>query len=357
MSNSKIVCLLECLLPVTNCNFTCSYCYVSQNHENTGMVPDLKYDIPTISKALAPERWGGKLLINICGSGETLIPDYIVPLCSELLDLGHVVTITTNGTLSKRIDQFINFNNDVVERLHFTMSLHYLELKSRGLLSVFSNNYKKLRNKGISVTIKFNYSDVYEDYIDEIKEYCIQNFGANPQVAVTRDDSKRPHYVLLTNHSSEDYYKLGSNFNSPLWDFTFNNFNKKVKKFCYAGHWSFRLNLVSGTLSKCYANNVDFYNVFDDPSAPIPYKAVGRCNMAYCVNADLFHGFGVVPSIKAPTYYDIRNRQEANWYSKEIMDAFKTKLYNSNQKYSFFRKIRIKALDFLRSFIHKIEQN
>lgn len=46
---------------------------------------------------------------------------------------------------------------------------------------------------------------------------------------------------------------MGDKFNSPLFDFTMKNFNKKQKKFCYAGSWAFILNLQTGILKRCYS--------------------------------------------------------------------------------------------------------
>ena len=51
---------------------------------------------------------------------------------------------------------------------------------------------------------------------------------------------------------------------------------------------------------------------------------------------------GVIPELDTPTYGELRNRKEANWYvSDEIKEALNSKLKETNKEYSKLRKIRV----------------
>lgn len=55
---------------------------------------------------------------------------------------------------------------------------------------------------------------------------------------------------------------------------------------------------------------------------------------------------GVIPSIKTPSYADLRNRAEAKWYSDEMIEFLNRRLYKDNRKYSFFKKLFLHNLFF-----------
>ena len=136
--------LINVIVPVTACNMRCQYCYVSQMGANSGKVTKLPFDVETVAKAFSVERLGGKCLLQLCGNGETLIPPYIVKLVRLFLEDGHYVFITTNGTLTNKIDAMLQFPQELRERLGFKFSYHYLELKRLGKLDVFFENAKKI---------------------------------------------------------------------------------------------------------------------------------------------------------------------------------------------------------------------
>lgn len=119
-----IKCFIECLIPETVCNLRCSYCYVIQRKGNTGVIPDLKYPIETMRKALTKERFGGTCYFSICGAGETLAPTYTLEIVKALLENGHFVNVTTNGTLTKRFAELESWDSNLLEHLHFAFSFH-----------------------------------------------------------------------------------------------------------------------------------------------------------------------------------------------------------------------------------------
>lgn len=329
----------ECLIPETVCNLECDYCYVIQENRRTMKLAKLKYPPDHIIKALDCSRVGGICWISICGAGETFAQPELIEIVKGLLECGHYINITTNGTLTKRIRELVCACKQNINHLHFAFSLHYLELQRKNLLDSFFENVKFVHASGASFVVQMNLYDKYLPYIDEIKELCLEKIGAYPQVALTRDESVRP-MKILTEGTIQEYFNYGEKFDSPLFRFTYQNFNKKRSEFCYAGEWSGVLNLATGWLSKCYMNSEGGQNIFEDISKPISFEAVGKhCNNCYCVNSSHFMSLGVIPSIHTPSYVDLRNRENAGWYTSDMKQFLGHKLSESNVQYGIVKRI------------------
>ena len=330
----------------------------------------LKYPVDHIVKALSCERLDGQCWFSICGAGETLVQDEVIGITKGLLENGHFVNITTNGTLTKKFEELTGACKENIKHLHLSFSLHYLELKRLNLLDTFFQNVNFMRSQGASILVQINLCDEYMPYIEDIKSICLEKVGAYPQVALTRDESSMP-MKIHSKLSPEEYYKEGSKFESPLFDFTYKNFNVKRKEFCYAGDWSGVLNLSTGELAKCYANYENVQNVFEDVDKDICFEAIGNnCGYHYCVNSSHFLSLGVIPSLNTPSYSQLRNRVVANWYSEEMVEFLENRLYNTNKEYgklkkhktnkkykkskiNIFKKIKIK----IRNFFEKNEKD
>lgn len=332
---------IECLIPVTTCNLKCSYCYVIQRDNRKLEIPKLKYSPETIGKALSKERLGGICYISICGAGETLIPDYVITIVQNILEQGHYVNITTNGTLTKRFGELCVLPKELLGRLHIAFSLHYLELKRLNLLDNFFDNVNKMRNSGASVLVQINLCDEYIPYLEEIQNICMEKIGALPQVAATRKEDTCKNVSLMTAHSEKEYVEYGKKFKSPLFDMTIKNFNVKRNEFCYAGDWTFVLNLMTGILSKCYGVNGG-QNIFEEIEKPIKFEAIGNnCESTFCFNSSHFMSLGVIPSINTPSYASLRNRKEAKWYTKQMEDFLSSKLVDNNEEYPDKKKKKV----------------
>lgn len=67
MGNSKenMKCFVECLLPTTQCNLKCEYCYVRQRKDDEQKQIPLDYDVSHIISAFNKHRWGGGLYISV----------------------------------------------------------------------------------------------------------------------------------------------------------------------------------------------------------------------------------------------------------------------------------------------------
>lgn len=342
--DDKMKRFFECLIPVTSCNLKCGYCYVIQRDNRKMDLPTLKYSPETIGAGLTQERLGGVCYFSICGAGETLLPKETVQIVEKLLGNGHYVNITTNGTLKKRFDEILMLPKENLSRLHFAFSLHYNELLRLGLLETFFDNIRKVRQAGCSFVLQINLCDEYLEQWDAIKEICIREVGAVPQVAATRkeknDGCSIQKVELLTDMTEEEYIKIGNSYKSPLFDFTMKNFNERRDEFCYAGAWSGTLNLETGILSKCYGP--DQQDIFADLSKPIDFTPVGQCGSLFCMNSSHFLSLGVIPEMLTPTYANLRNRKEAEWYTERMASFLNQKLADNNELCSEKEKIRIR---------------
>lgn len=345
----KIKKFFECYIPVTVCNLRCDYCYVTQYKWKKGLMPKLKYSPERIARAFSRERLGGACYFSICGGGETLLASEVVDIAVKLLEEGHFVNITTNGTITKNIQSLISrLPEEALSRLHFAISLHYLELKRLNLLDVYAKNVEKIRAAGCSIVIQMNLYDGYLPFIDEIKEYSLKHFGALPQLAATREESDG--CKLHTKLSKDEYLKVGQQFHSPLFEFTMRNFNVKRCEYCYAGAWSYTADLADGWVRPCYCNG-EPVDVFQDITKPFPVEPVGeKCRHSFCTNSSHFMSLGVIPEMYGDiSYADLRNRPEANWYTDRMREFLSSKLCESNQTYTPFQKALISSRIYCRS--------
>ena len=335
----KIKKFFECLVPVTCCNLKCEYCYVHQQGRELGVMPKFKYTPQQIARAFNRERMGGTCYISICGSGETLLVKEVVDIAAELLAIGHYVNITNNGTVAHALERLLTLVAPKSrDRLLLTFSLHYLELKRLGLLSVFAENVRKMHNAGCSIYIKLNLCGSYLPVIDEIKAYCCENFGSLPHVAVTRKEEP-PAFRLFTDTSPEAYIRVAETFSSPRFKLELDSFNRKQTKFCYAGAWSYKADLANGWIKSCYSNGRPI-DIFADPTTPLPMKPVGyKCKAPYCVNANLFYPLGVIPGIcDVLSFSDVHDRPEAMWLQPRMKSFLSGKLFEANPRIGNFRR-------------------
>lgn len=342
----KIKRFFECLVPESNCNLKCSYCYLIQSNRRYEKKVNFLYSPDYIISGLTKERLGGICYFSICAIGETLLPIEVIKIVYGLLKNGHYVNITTNGTLNNRFDEIISFPEEFRKRLHISFSFHFLELKRIGKLNDFFENINKVKNKGISIVVQLNLCDEYMPYLNEIKKISLIKLGTYPQIALTRNQRSRK-IKIESDKTMEEYIELGNSFNSSLFKYTVRNFNKKEKNFCYAGDWSGILDLSSGKLKKCYSYPYE-QDIFKDLEKEIDFEAIGKTTCKpYCINSSHFLSLGVVPKIKSESYADLRNRKEANWYTNEMLSFLNGKLYNNNEEYTLKKKIKVSIKTFI----------
>lgn len=345
----KIKRFFECLMPVTACNLKCGYCYVIQRGNRKMEIPKLKYPPEILGKGLCVERLGGICYFSICGAGETLIPEDTIRITYELLKNGHYVNLTTNGTISKRIDEILNFPKEFLRRLNFSFSFHYNELIRLNLMDTFFDNIDKVRNAGCSFVVQINLCDEYLDVWSDIKKICVNRVGAPPQVAATRKEYDLCSDIILhTNLELDAYINKGREFDSPLFEFTMKNFNLHRTEFCYAGDWSGTLNFGTGVLTKCYG--LKGKDIFSDIEKPIHFCAVGKCPSLFCMNSSHFLSLGDIPELSTPTYAELRDRKNVQWYNSTMKAFLSQKLSDNNNLYGKKQKLIVNVSSTLRNY-------
>ncbi len=356
---------IDCYIPVTTCNFRCSYCYITHGGHYKNALPKFEYSPETIINALCPDRLGGPCYLNFCAGGETLLPEEVIEIVKGCLKNGHYVSIVTNGSISKRFDQILEFPPEYLRRLFIKFSFHYLELKRQKLFDRFFNNVKRMRNAGCSITVELTPSDDQIPHIQDIKDMCMKELGALCHVTIARNDVDK-NISILTELSKEDYIKTWGQFNSALFDFKISVFGNRIPNFCYAGNWTGHLNLRTGILNQCYGGK-SLGNVLEDINAPWPQTAKGyQCKLPHCYNAHSLISLGDMPDFDAPTYLELRQRIPENqpeWVTNDIKELFSQKLVQNNQlltdkekdmankwsevKIPFFKKWRRKIKGFI----------
>jgi hypothetical protein len=317
------------------------YCYEVQKRQFGDKYLPLPQPVEYIAKALSKERFGGTCAFNLCGNGETLFHPDVVPLVELLLQEGHYVSIVTNGTVRQELQKLIDMAPDLRERLFIKFSFHYIELNKAGLLTEFAESVKRARLAGISITVELVASEYNIPYIEEIKSFSIEHFGALCHATDARNsvDADLPH--LATGNLSE-YQAFWEQLGSALYEYRQKTWGKsQASEFCYSGEYSFALSLKDGMLKQCYRGELQ--NIFDDVEEPIHTLATGKnCPFAHCYNSHVWDCFvGVIPEIATPTYAELRDRVCADgskwltekhkaWYSLRVCDSYAE--YDENRK-------------------------
>ena len=332
---NTMVRFIDCHVPTETCNFRCPYCYITQKRSFEKKLDRIERTPEEVRKALSMKRWGGILFINFCAGGETLLGDDLLPIILEVLKEGHFVQIVTNGSISKQFDQISKWPAELLERLFFKFSFHYTELKRQNLVEIFFRNILKVKNAGASISIEITPGDDMIPYINDMKEECIKYLGALPHVTVARNE-RTSDFEILTSYTEKKYRDFWGQFNSPMFELKMRLLSEKRTEFCYAGEWTFFLNLKSGDLKQCYRGAL-IDNIYCDINQPIHFKPIGRhCPESYCYNGHVWMTLGVIPNIDVPSYSDMRDREcmdGKRWLSDTVRDFFSQKFATNNTIY------------------------
>ena len=320
----------------TECNFHCEYCYVWQKREFTRGNITSEYTAKEIRSALSQKKLGGPCHLNACALGETLLSKDIVELAYELLDEGHYLSIITNGTITPKIDAILQFPDELLERMFFKLSFHYAELKRTKLSDIFWKNADKIKNSPCSYSIEITPCDNLIEEIGNIKkEFAVHAKGAMPHITFTRDTNKEG-LDLLSELSLEEYKDIWQTFDSDLFNLKCNLYKKHIHQTCYAGSWSYRVNVVNGNLQSCYQQEL-VGTVFDEGQKTLPIISVGQgCRLDYCFNNHAFLAWGNVPELACDNYFKVRDRiadDSTHWVKETYAAAMQQKLYDNNFSY------------------------
>lgn len=333
-------------IPMSICNFRCHYCYLSQRPMHfQGIQPEMKFTPEQVGYAMRQERIGGPAFFNFCADGETLLVRDIEKYVRAVLEQGHYVEFVTNCTVTSVLDKFLQFPKDLLKRLEFKCSFHYLELKRKGWLELFANNVRKIWDAGASANIEITPSDELIPFIEDVMQFSMAKFGAYPHLTIARNDTTNG-IDYLTNLSMEEYNRTWSRFGSDFWNFKKTIFGNKQKQFCYAGEWGLYIDLTTGDTTRCYTGG-SIGNSFLTPDAPLPSSPIGKCPLAHCYNGHALLTLGYIPRLTNVGYGDIRDRKRADgshWLQPELKAFFNTKLEQSNDELPILTRQRIVAI-------------
>lgn len=351
----KLKRFIDCYIPTETCNLRCHYCYITQQRRFNHKLFNLSKSKNIMRKALSVKRLGGICLINLCAGGETLLSNDILGVVKVLLEEGHYIMIVTNGTLSKRFDEVVSFSPHILKRLFFKFSFHYLELIRIGKLDAFFDNIKKVEAYGCSYTVEITPCDEIIPHISDIKNICFQKLGTLCHITIARDDRANG-IDILSDYSFEEYKKIWGVFDSELFDFKSSIFYKKRKEFCYAGDWSFYLNLNSGSIRQCYCGK-RIGNIYKNLAKPLKLEAIGHgCTLPHCYNGHVFLTLGVIPELNTTTYHQVRNRidnTEHHWVKTKMREIMSQKLKDNNSEYDLKKKMYISCKNILNTLINR----
>lgn len=341
--------LIILAVPLSVCNLRCDYCYLTARRQfESGHLPDMRFSPQQIAYALRFDRIGGHALINICADGETLLLPNLKDYVAELAAQGHYIEIVSNMTTTKKLNELLALERSVLDRVVFKCSCHYLELKRSNLLKEFANNVNRAYEAGSSITVEVTPEDSLIPYIDELKEYCMREFGALPHVTIARDDSD-PDIPRLTSLSLADYNRVWDSFDSSFWDFKTSIFGKRQTAYCQAGSWSYYVNMATGDAAQCYCGRL-VGNVFENPDESLPGCAIGSCPLPHCYNGHELLAVGLIPSLDTPSYSEIRDRirpDGSHWLRPTFRHFLSEKLIDDNEVdgvlVSLFRRLNSKG--------------
>lgn len=335
----KLKRFIDIFIPTETCNLRCNYCYITQNRKFNGKLFEFDHSIEELKKAFSAERLGGVCLINFCAGGETLLTPIMTDIIRALLECGHYLMIVTNGTVSKRFDELSKLPKDLKNKLFIKFSFHYLELKKSNLLDVFVKNVKLMKDNGISFTVELAASDDYIPYQDEIIELCENQFNGKPHITILRDDRKTG-LDLLSKFNMTELTDKWKKFDSQLFEFRKKIWQVRRKEFCYAGDWSFCVDLKTGNITKCFGDK-SIGNIFEYDK-PIKFECVGtNCKYPYCYAGHAFLALGVIPELDIGNFDELRDRNLAKWLSPEMKNMMHQKLKDNNKELSSLKKIII----------------
>lgn len=339
-------------VPLSICNFRCHYCYLAQRAEcYQGVQPTMKYTPEEFARAFCQERVGGPAYFNFCADGETLLTKDIDLYLKAVVQQGHYVEVVSNMTVTPMLNKILSWEPELLKHVEFKCSFHYLELKKKNLLDTFARNVNAVWNAGASANIEITPSDELIPYIDEVKEFSMENFGALPHLTIARNDND-DQITRLTKLDLSSYEKVWSQFHSSFWEYKSSIFGKKQTGICYAGKWSLFINMATGQAKQCYCGK-SLGDIIADPDSPLPEEPIYRCPLPHCYNGHALMTLGLVPNGTDVRYGDIRNRVREDgreWLQPELKAFFNSTCVESNRELTLPQKAYCES-KFLLSYV------
>ena len=323
--------MINASVPGNICNLKCSYCYAKTNDYYPA-----KYDYPVehIIKALSHERLGGIAYISFCSNGETLFHEETIDIIAGCVNMGHLVCVVSNCTMTDKIDLLISkIKPEMLKNFCLRGSYHYLELKRTKLLDTYFNNLKKVIDNGGNAYPYLVLSNDYIPYIDELINCSLEKIQAKPHATPCLDFSGGKDFFMSKFYDKELQASCESKFESKIL-----KRNTEIvsinshKHFCYAGKMSFVLLLQTGDIMKCY-NTPITQNIFKNINEPIILEPIGfNCGFSVCGCYHEMQGFGIQPDLNYETLKELYER--TNLFNPEFLENIDEKIINDTNRLS-----------------------
>ena len=243
------------------CNMNCDMCYVRLSRE----------EMDNQGKMLSLERWlelaremkdAGVLFVLLTG-GEPLLYPWFKELYLELLNMGMVVTVNSNGTLMN--DEWIEFfSQHKPRRINITLYSHheegYIKLCHYKGYEKAVNALKKLKERNVAVKINCSLTkhnvESYEQVIDLGKELDIRVIADTYMAPATRErcrpfdfegrldakEAARVRIQVLRKEMGDEVFKESARLHIDLAENTPVGESKKGGMKCKAGKCSYTIN-------------------------------------------------------------------------------------------------------------------
>ncbi|GHV18273.1 hypothetical protein FACS18949_11670 [Clostridia bacterium] len=333
-------------IPTNRCNFRCHYCYIGQTFGYKDKIQagdeQLRYSVEHMKQSLSQERLGGSCIFNLCANGETLLFDGLDELVVMLLELGHYVSIVTNGVLTKPLKKFCSLPQNMRDRLFIKASFHWLELKHHRLLNKFYDNMDMLKKYSISFTVELTVNDETIPEIPQIVKSNLENLGALSHLVESRNNAIST-LPRLTKLKLKSHRLAWGQFQSSLFNFQQRYYENPQCNYCHAGEYSFSLVLQTGDLYQCDGAGL-MYNIFENPEQMplLKLAPVGTaCQVSHCYIRYVYAALcGNYEPFDAPTYADERERicvDGTSWLTSPMRAVFERRL---NEQHSVQEVIR-----------------
>ena len=336
-------------VPGTVCNMRCEYCYITQCiDENHSLKVNLKYPLETMIRAFSPKRLGGLANVTVIGSGETLFCKEVIPFVKGLLEFGHVVSLVTNVTITKRLDEILNFERKLMRRLIIKGSCHWDELVRLKKLDTYFDYLRKFREVGANISPFLVICSSYYKQFEEIHDRFIKELGdvpdCSPCLIMPTNELIRGAQFYVDPPLDENFLKKEKLlFNSKVFDTCVKWLDIDPQKiFCYAGKWSFIVNLESGRVRKCHRcpSETDFF--VDLENMP-KLEAIGsNCQTNSCSLQYNFIGEGLIPEYDDEKMSFGKMIYKEKFMNKEVLELLDYKFY---KKYPVYSKAEEKVIN------------
>ena len=90
-----------------------------------------------------------------------------------------------------------------------------------------------------------------------------------------------------------------------------------------------------------------------DLNSPIKSSPVGNFCYSRACGGGLFLPMGVVPELKTPSYFEVKNRAEGKWYTDKYKAFLSQQLWENNEQYSKFHQLQINLVHPVSSLFYK----